>query len=125
MIININKPKTGYKFWWRRHPFNKFVSTVFAKGKVIEMFYGFHEFGWLGMIVGWLFVTAVLVGVVLLIIWAVRRAGSNPSQSSTPQQSSAPQGPSPKDIAHMRYAKGEITRDEYLQIITDLKEAQK
>jgi len=84
------------------------------------MMFGYHGFGWPGMIVGWVLMAAVVVGLVLLIIWAVRRSGSNPPQSSTPLQSSTPQGPSAKEIAQMRYAKGEINREEYQQIISDL-----
>ena len=83
------------------------------------MMYGFHGFGWAGMIVGWALTAAVLVGLVLLIVWAVRRTGGSSPQGSA-LQSSAPQGPTAKDIAQMRYAKGEINREEYQQIISDL-----
>ncbi len=82
------------------------------------MMYGFHGFSWLGMILGWVFTAAVLVGLVLLIVWAVRHIGKG--SNNNPPQISAAQGPSAKDIAQVRYAKGEITREEYQQILTDL-----
>ncbi len=78
--------------------------------------YGYHGFGGIGMIIGGLFSLALIVGFVLFVIWAVRKAGGNhnyPSDHNLPVQSA-------KDIAQMRYAKGEITRDEYQQILTDL-----
>jgi putative membrane protein len=78
------------------------------------MMYGFHGFGWPGMIVGWILVAALLVGLVLLIIWAVRRSSGGSAQNVTPQ------APSAKEIAQMRYAKGEINREEYQQILSDL-----
>jgi len=82
------------------------------------MMFGFHGFSWLGMILGWVFTAAVVVGLVLLIIWAVRRTGT--SSHNNPPQPVASQGLSAKDVAQMRYAKGEITREEYQQILSDL-----
>jgi len=75
---------------------------------------GFYGHGWPGLIIGWVFAVVVLVGVVLLIVWALRRSGGSPPQSSSAQ------GPSAKEVAQMRYAKGEINREEYQQIINDL-----
>ena len=70
----------------------------------------FHDFGVLGivaMVFRGLIGVAVLIGIVLLIIWAIRRL-------------SAPTAADPKAIAKARYAKGEISREEYQQILTDL-----
>lgn len=70
----------------------------------------FHDFGVLGivaMVFRGLIGVAVLIGIVLLIIWAIRRL-------------SAPTAADPKEIAKARYAKGEISREEYQQILTDL-----
>jgi putative membrane protein len=73
-------------------------------------------FGWIEMILVLVITTAVLLGLVLLVVWAVRRIGSSTKVSGN--QTSGIQ--SAKDIAQARYAKGEITRDEYQQIISDL-----
>jgi putative membrane protein len=75
-------------------------------------------FGWIGMILGGVITVAFIIVVVLLVIFLVRRlgAGSHVTVNSSPP---AP-NQSAKDIASARYARGEITREEYQQILTDL-----
>ena len=77
--------------------------------------FGYGGMSWIGMILGLIITIAVIVGLVFLIVWAVRRANSNPQPVSQVGSSQ-----SAKDIAQARYAKGEITRDEYQQILSDL-----
>ncbi|MHB0965672.1 MAG: SHOCT domain-containing protein [Bellilinea sp.] len=79
-------------------------------------YYGYGNMGWIGMILGALVSIALLIGLVLLIVWAVRRMSATPYQSGS--QTSL--GQSARDIAQARYAKGEISRDEYQQILSDL-----
>ncbi|MBZ0297048.1 MAG: SHOCT domain-containing protein [Anaerolineae bacterium] len=71
-----------------------------------------HGFGMWGsgiwMIVFW-------VAVVGLAIWFLRSLFSQQSQSDS-------QVRSPKEIAKARYASGEISRDEYQEILYNLKE---
>ena len=82
-------------------------------------YYGFNGMGLIRMIVGSAVTVVLIIGLVLLVVWAVRRMSmSNPHPGVQAPQ--APMGPSARDIAQMRYAKGEITREEYLQLITDL-----
>ncbi len=72
------------------------------------MMYGF---GWIGLILN----VAILVGIVLLVVWAVKRftGGSiNGNQTSGNQ--------SPREILQARYARGEITRDQYQEMLQDL-----
>ena len=76
--------------------------------------YWFGPMGWISMIIGLVFTLLVIVGVIWLVVWAVRRAGHNGYTSI----SSAAQ--SPKEIAQARYARGEITREQYQQILEDL-----
>jgi len=78
--------------------------------------YGYSGVGLVGMILSAIVSVAFVIGLVLLIVWVIRRMSANPSHyvAQTPASQSA------RDIAQMRYAKGEITRDEYQQIITDL-----
>lgn len=76
--------------------------------------YWFGPMGWIAMIIGLLFTVLVIVAVIWLVVWAVRRTTHN-NYTST---SSAIQ--SPKDIAQNRYARGEITREQYQQILEDL-----
>jgi putative membrane protein len=77
--------------------------------------FGYGGMSWIGMILGLILTIAVIVGLVFLIVWAVRRANST-SQPISQVGSSQ----SAKDIAQARYARGEITRDEYQQILSDL-----
>lgn len=76
--------------------------------------YWFGSFGWIGMIISMVFWIIVIGGLVWLIIWAVRRTGSGNYQGNLPS------APSPKEIAQLRYARGEITREQYQQILEDL-----
>lgn len=87
------------------------------KGRFKMMGYlGNGSFSWIGMLVNMVIMLAIVVGFVLLVIWAVRRTSGNNHQPVIQGSSS----PTAKDIAQARYAKGEITRDEYQQILTDL-----
>ena len=69
-------------------------------------------FGGLGFI--WitfifLFIAAIIAGVIILIVWAVKRSSSSP-QSQQKSENAA------KETLKNRYAKGEITKDEYENI---------
>jgi putative membrane protein len=77
--------------------------------------FGYGGFGWIEMIVGLVVTIGVIVGLVLLVVWAVRRMGGNVQSGSQNLT-----GQSAKDIAQARYAKGEINREEYQQILSDL-----
>ncbi|GAB4534912.1 MAG: hypothetical protein Fur0018_24970 [Anaerolineales bacterium] len=77
---------------------------------------GYGGFGWIGMILNLVFTVVVIIGIVWLVIWAVRRAG-NGTPVSFGQSGAAP---SPKEILQARYARGEISRDEYLSMLADL-----
>jgi putative membrane protein len=72
------------------------------------MGYGMMGFGLIGM----LFNLVVVVGVVVLAVWAVKRFTSSGSQGFG--------GQSPKDILQARYARGEITREQYQEMLKDL-----
>ena len=77
---------------------------------------GFGGFGMIGLILNLVLTVAVIIGVVLLVIWLVRRFGRNSGQIMT-----SPSGAqSARDIAQARYARGEISREEYQQLITDI-----
>jgi putative membrane protein len=76
----------------------------------------FGTVGWIGMIIGLVLMVAVIIGVILLIVWAARRMNSNPNRGGI----QAPSNPTARDIAQARYARGEINRDEYQRILSDL-----
>ncbi len=72
---------------------------------------GFGMMGGFGLI-GWLFNLLVIVGVVVLIVWAVQRFSAPGGGSSNTQ--------SPREILQARYARGEITREQYQEMMKDL-----
>jgi len=67
-------------------------------------FFGGGGFIW--MIFIFIFVTAIIFGIILLIVWLVRRA-SYPGKISKTEVNSA------LEILKERYAKGEITKKEF------------
>lgn len=79
----------------------------------------FGPYGWLGMILYGLFWLALILGIIWLVVWAIRRSSSGNWNSSTMNDRTAT-GSSAKDIAQMRYARGEISREEYQQLLEDL-----
>ena len=80
------------------------------------MMFGHGGFGWFGMLIGLVFVVAVVVGLVWLAVSLIRRAEDRNPQLKTQEQA----GLNPREVAAMRYAKGEISREEYQQILSDL-----
>ena len=75
----------------------------------------FGTFGWIGMILNWVIPSGLIVGVVLLIAWLVKRIDANRQAAKA-----APTTASPREIAQIRYARGEITREQYQQLVADL-----
>lgn len=81
------------------------------------MTYGsFTGFGILIAILCVLAFLALVVAVIVLVVWLVRR--NNRSTFPTPEAASPTQAA--LNIAQERYARGEITRDQYQQIVADL-----
>ncbi|HSA99355.1 MAG TPA: SHOCT domain-containing protein [Anaerolineales bacterium] len=75
---------------------------------------GFGMMGGFGLI-GLIFNLLIIVGVVLLIVWAVKRfTGSSIDGNQTSGNQS------PREILQARYARGEITREQYQQMLQDL-----
>jgi putative membrane protein len=62
------------------------------------------------MFFGLFFTIAVVVGIVLLVAWAARgfKGGSGGGWNSPASQT-------PREVLQARYARGEITRDQYQQ----------
>lgn len=76
--------------------------------------YGFGFAGWGIMLAGAFLVLLVLIGLIFLVIWAVRQGkGSGRNESGHRLQSV-------EDILKARYARGEITREQYLSMQEDL-----
>lgn len=72
-----------------------------------------NGFGFGGM--GLIFNLAIVIGIVILMVWAVRRFTSGATNWNQPSGNQ-----SPREILQARYARGEITRDQYQQMLNDL-----
>ena len=78
--------------------------------------FGYGSFGWIGMILGLVIMIALITGFVILVIWAIRRMSGNSNHIQYPVSKEL----TAKDIAKTRYAKGEISREEYQQLLSDM-----
>ncbi len=79
------------------------------------MMHGWYGgFGWIGMILGAVIWLALLVGIILLIVYGIRRLSHNAGSATSSQKSTA------REILQERYARGEITREQYQQMLEDL-----
>ncbi len=80
--------------------------------------------GWLGGLVMLFFGGLVVAGIVLLVIWAVRSASGHPSGHHTAGGSTRPPSAIGHDeavsIAKRRYATGEITKEQYDEMMRTL-----
>ena len=79
---------------------------------------GFGSFGPMGGFISLLFNVAILVGIVLLVVWAVQKFSSS-TRSSAPM-ASPNQALSAREILDIRYARGELTREEYQTRLSDI-----
>ena len=75
---------------------------------------GFGFFPWWGILM-LLFWALVIGGGALLLVWLFR-------QGRPPEAPPGPHGPQALDILRERYARGEITREQYQQMRRDLEE---
>jgi uncharacterized membrane protein len=80
---------------------------------------GLGGFGLLGLILNLAIIVGLIVGLLLLIVWLWRRLNSGGQLTAAHQQPTATEN-SPKEILRVRYAQGEITRDQYQQMLVDL-----
>ncbi len=83
------------------------------------MYGGFGAFGWIGMILNLAITIGVIVGIIWLVIYVVRRFSPG-GLKSTVSSSVAENIESPREVIQLRYARGEITRDQYVEMLEDL-----
>lgn len=76
---------------------------------------GYGIYGWIGLI----FNILVIAAVIWLVVWAVRRFSANRGGANALFDQS-PVGQSPREILQVRYVRGEITREQYQEILADL-----
>ncbi len=75
---------------------------------------GIGGLGWIGMILNLVFTIGLIVAVIWFAAWAVRRFTSAPRSGQAENSTSA------RDLLQIRYARGEITREQYQQMLSDL-----
>jgi putative membrane protein len=89
--------------------------------------YGYNNMmggaGWFGGLLTLLFGALVIAGIVLLVIWAVRASGGHNVASTPPQPPGAAGHDEAVAIAKRRFASGEITSDQYKEIMHSLGES--
>ena len=79
-------------------------------------------FSLIGMLLNLVITIAVIGGLVWLVIWAVRQFSANDHSSSLFGQQNIlpPARETPREIVEKRYARGEITREQYQEMLVDL-----
>lgn len=77
--------------------------------------FGFGGMGLLGGWIGLIFNLAIIIGIVILVVWAIKRFTSGSVNGNQTLGNQAP-----REILQARYARGEITRDQYQQMLQDL-----
>jgi uncharacterized membrane protein len=81
--------------------------------------WGFGSVGWFGMLIMWLIPVGIVVLASFGIVWLVRGFTSINKGNPIINRQGDDQK-SPREILQMRYASGDITRDQYLQILDDI-----
>ena len=74
------------------------------------------SYGWIGPVLNLVLMIGLIIGVILLIVWLARQAASNRQTVSL----QTPTSPDPKETLKLRYARGEVTREQYAQMLDDL-----
>ena len=69
--------------------------------------------GWAMMGFGFVFWLIIVAGIVALVIWAVRKSSGRSYGLSSPE-------PDALEIARRRYARGEISKEQFEQLKQDL-----
>ena len=82
-------------------------------------FGGIGGFGWIGLIINLVLTIGIIVGLVLLAVWAIRRFTHNQHGALVSSGQNPGMGTA-REILQTRYARGEITREEYQQMLTDI-----
>jgi putative membrane protein len=75
---------------------------------------GLSGLGWIGMILNLVLTIGFVVAVIWLVVWAVRRF------TTTARPGQVENNPSARDLLQIRYVRGEINREQYQQMLSDL-----
>ena len=70
----------------------------------------FGVWGWVGLILNLVFWVGLIAGLIVLVLWAIRRARVSTSSGQ----------PTAKEILQTKYARGELTREQYQLMKQDI-----
>jgi putative membrane protein len=87
------------------------MSNVFCHFGNWGSFADMGVWGWIGLILNLVFWVGLLIGLTLLVVWAARRARVPVATGQ----------PTAKEILQTRYVRGEITREQYQQMLDDMR----
>ena len=87
----------------------------------MNRFFGFDSLGSIGMIINLVITLLVFGGIIWLVIWAVRKVTAS-GRTNAVNSPFTMRESSPKIILGKRYARGEITREQYQQMLNDIQE---
>lgn len=79
------------------------------------MGYWYGGLGWIGMVINLVISVVLIIGLILLVVWTMKRLSNNNSGRTLDKTL-----PSAVEIARERYAKGEISREAYQMLLIDL-----
>jgi uncharacterized membrane protein len=82
-------------------------------------FGGLGNFGWWGMALGLIINIGLILGVVWLVVWVVKRVSIFNQGTQTPYGQVGGSA-TPREILQTRYVRGEINREQYLEMLTDI-----
>ncbi len=80
---------------------------------------GFGGFGLIGMLLNLVLTIGLIIGVVVLVVWLWRRISPTSHSTQVPLQP-ASLGNAAREVLQTRYARGDITREQYQQMLVDL-----
>ena len=78
---------------------------------------GYGSFGLIGLIFNLIVTVGLIAGIAALVIWLVRWPSAGGHGETAPEGTAQV---SPRELLKIRYARGEITREQYLQMLDDL-----
>ena len=84
------------------------------------IFGNFGVWGWIGLILNLIFWVGLIAGLTLLVVWAIRRARVPAANVSYAGGQATGSQQTAKEILQARFARGEITREQYQQMLDDL-----
>jgi putative membrane protein len=97
------------------------MTNLFCHSGNLASLGNLSAWGWIGLILNLVFWVGLIVALILLVVWAIRRARAPAGRvdSATGQPTAGEQNTA-REILQARYARGEITREQYALLKQDI-----